>query len=109
MTTYELNEFGLREKDMKYLLTLLAQYPELERAGIFGSRATGSHDRGSDVDLVLYGEGLSQNDASSVHFKLENESPTLLFFDVLLFHKIKNRELREKIMKEEKIIYTRHP
>ncbi len=107
--TSQLNEFGLREKDMEYLISLLRENQNIEKAGIFGSRAVGNNSRGSDVDLVLYGENLTLREASLIHYKLENESPTLLFFDVVVFHKLKKKLLREEITRDMKIIYTRTP
>jgi predicted nucleotidyltransferase len=109
MMTYQLSEFGLREKDMEFLISLLRQNVNIEKAGIFVSRAVGNNSRGSDVDLVLYGENLTLREALLIHYKLENESPTLLFFDVVVFHKLKNKILREEITRDMKIIYTRTP
>ena len=51
--------FGLPDKTLTDIQQLLSQFPEIESAFIYGSRAKGNFKKGSDVDLVLSGENLS--------------------------------------------------
>jgi predicted nucleotidyltransferase len=49
---------GLDERTVAQIQEVLARFPEVKKAVLFGSRAKGVHKPGSDIDLALYGEGL---------------------------------------------------
>lgn len=49
---------GLSERTLARIQGVLAQFPEVQRALLFGSRAKRTHRTGSDIDLALSGEGL---------------------------------------------------
>ncbi|HQZ30147.1 MAG: nucleotidyltransferase domain-containing protein [Verrucomicrobiales bacterium] len=49
---------GLKAATIARIVEVLRSFPEMERAMLFGSRAKGTHEPGSDIDLALSGEGL---------------------------------------------------
>jgi predicted nucleotidyltransferase len=49
---------GLNPKTIERVQSVLVRFPEVERALLFGSRAKGTHQPGSDIDLALIGQGL---------------------------------------------------
>lgn len=49
---------GLNDRTVERITKVLAQFPEVESAVLFGSRAKGVHRPGSDIDLALTGEHL---------------------------------------------------
>jgi uncharacterized protein len=49
---------GLSDGTLAKISDLLARFPEVDRAMLFGSRAKGSHRAGSDIDLALVGTAL---------------------------------------------------
>jgi len=49
---------GLGKGTVAQIQEVLARFPQVERAVLFGSRAKGVQKPGSDIDLALYGEGL---------------------------------------------------
>jgi Nucleotidyltransferase domain. len=51
--------FGLSEAIIQRLCAVLAQYPQVEQAVLYGSRATGTYRNGSDIDLALFGDDLN--------------------------------------------------
>lgn len=107
MITYTLNQYGLREKDMAYMNQLFQSHPEIEKVILYGSRARKEFRRGSDVDLALMGEQVTFETVSSVLFNLEEESPTLLFFDVLHYDSLKNENLKKEIEEDGDVIYEK--
>ncbi len=109
MITYSLNEYGLREKDMDFMMNLFVQYPEIEKVVLYGSRASGNYDLGSDVDLAIKGKNVKLHEIVRIHDILEEESPIPLWFDVLLYERLKNEKLKKEIDSFGKVIYTKLP
>lgn len=107
MITYTTNQYGLRDKDMQYMVKLFEEVPEIERVILYGSRATDSFERGSDVDLAISGNDVSSRSISHIHFMLENDSPTLLRFDLLWLESLENAELRRSIEENGVVIYDK--
>jgi predicted nucleotidyltransferase len=107
MITYTLNTYGLRDKDMQYMHELFVQTPSVEKVILYGSRATGDFERGSDVDLAVVGRNVQLSDISRFNYMLENESPTLLWFDVLHLEKLQDEKLKQNIIKNGADIYQR--
>jgi predicted nucleotidyltransferase len=56
--------FGLKESVIRKICSVLARYPQVEKAILYGSRAKGNYKNGSDIDLTLRG-GLAQRDCVS--------------------------------------------
>lgn len=65
---------------------------EMDRVAVYGSRALGTARRGSDVDLVFYGNA----SASRVGLALA-ESGLSIFADVVRYDEIQNPRLRAEI------------
>src|SRR5258708_2758451 len=49
---------GLTDKTVAQIARVLARFPAVERAVLFGSRAKAMHKPGSDIDLALVGDAL---------------------------------------------------
>ena len=107
MITYTTNHFGLREKDMHYLLSLFVSVPSIEKVVLYGSRALGHFEKASDIDLALVGSMITNKDVSRIHNLIECQGPMLLWADVLHYESLKNKELRRKIDETGKIIYVK--
>ena len=99
------NIYGLRQKDMDYMFSLFKSVPAIEKVILLGSRATGRFEKGSDIDLALLGS-ISHTDLMHVSYVLNEESPTLLGFDVLNYATLKNEALIAQINKHGQVIYT---
>ena len=102
-----LNEFGFRQKDMDFMMHLFREHSEIEKVILYGSRARGDFEHGSDVDLALEGNEITFETVSIVHSKLEEESPTYLWFDVLHFNTLKNQKLKDQIEKYGKVFFIK--
>ena len=62
---------GLKVKYAKLLIEILSSNPRVERVVLFGSRATGSYTKTSDIDLVLYGQQLTLSDLARLSREIE--------------------------------------
>ena len=47
--------FGLKEATIQKICAVLARYPQVKQAILYGSRAKGNYKNGSDIDLTLRG------------------------------------------------------
>ncbi len=101
------NSFGIYDKSFNLIRESLAEFPEIEKAIIFGSRAMGNHKKGSDIDIAICGENVNHNITSRLNGKLNEELPIPYFVDVVNYNLINLEELKEHIENNGKIIYER--
>ncbi|MCB1114169.1 MAG: nucleotidyltransferase domain-containing protein [Chlamydiia bacterium] len=96
--------FGLSQEDLSYILEIFKKYPAIQEVSLFGSRALGTHKKGSDVDLALKGEGLDSI-VLEISGKLNDESPMPYEFDLIDYNTIDNTDLKDHIDRVGKVIY----
>ncbi len=81
---------GLTRGDIKLITTAIQQFPEIENAVIFGSRAKGTYRKASDVDLALKGSAVTGKTIQRLNFLLNEELPLPYFFDVVHYESLEN-------------------
>ena len=99
---------GLSEPAEERIRGVLAHFPEVEKAVLYGSRAEGTHRPGSDIDLTLYGSGLGQ----SLLARIDEELDDLLLpyqMDLLLFASLTHPALLDHIRRVGVVLYERSP
>ena len=97
--------FGLRADDLATITRILAQYPAVQTALIFGSRAKGNNKPGSDVDIALQGPTLTDQMAWDIAYQLNEETLMPYHFDVLNYHALANPDLVAHIDRVGKPFY----
>lgn len=97
--------FGLRSSDLLAFRQLFEQHPCVEKVLIFGSRAKGTHQNGSDVDLALTGD-ISSDEVSRILGELD-DLPTPYSFDVVAYSSLKHMGLKSHIDRVGKLVYVR--
>jgi uncharacterized protein len=98
--------FGLQPDSFTKIQKVFAAVPRIEEVVIFGSRALGTHNNGSDVDLALRGEGLGFTEIHNCNQALDD----LLLpytFDLCLEASITNEDLKAHILRVGKVFYTK--
>ncbi len=98
--------YGLKLRDLDQIIQALQQFPQIEAALIFGSRAKGNYEPGSDVDLAIRGSGITHPLVCRLSFLLNEEYPLPYFFDVVHYESLSNRDLKAHIDRVGKVIYT---
>jgi predicted nucleotidyltransferase len=63
---------GLPAKTVEQIAGVLAHFPEVQEAVLFGSRAKGTHKPGSDIDLSLAGETLDWRTVGKIYDTLDD-------------------------------------
>jgi len=89
-------KFGLAEAQINEICTIMAKFPEIRQAIIFGSRAMGNYKEASDVDIALKGD-TTFSLAAKVKYELEEETYLPFFFDVLPYEKSNHVKLKAHI------------
>lgn len=97
--------YGLNEEQINQIREKFADFPEVEKALLFGSRAKGTQKEGSDIDLVLVGN-ISHKELLSLKSSL-NDLDTPYMFDVVIYSNIKKEALKKYINRVGVSIYSK--
>ncbi len=92
---------GIRQKVIDEI-TALARKNHVEKVILFGSRARGDYRERSDIDLAFQG-----GNSSSFILDVDEETSTLLEFDIIDLAKPMQKELSESIRREGILIYEK--
>lgn len=96
--------YGLKDETVEKINSILARYPEVDEAILYGSRAKGNFRPGSDIDLTLKGKGLNLHLLNTISLALDD---LLLPYhvDLSLHHQIDNPDLIAHIERVGRIFY----
>nr|WP_319565198.1 nucleotidyltransferase domain-containing protein [uncultured Rhodoferax sp.] len=99
-------KYGLPERTVNQICAVLAQYPQVERAVLYGSRAKGNFKPGSDIDLTLHGPELTQKLCNSIAEALDD---LLLPYsiDLSVFANLQHPELEAHIQRVGVVFFER--
>ena len=92
-----MNKFGIAKQSFNYIIESLGLYKEIEQAIIFGSRSIGNYKKGSDIDLSIIGENVTDKTVLSLSTRLNQELPIPYYFDIINHQSIDNRQLKKHI------------
>lgn len=98
--------YGLEDGAVERIRNVLARYPQVDKALIYGSRALGTNRPGSDIDLALFGNSL---DLHLVN-RISNDLDDLMLpweFDLSIYHQIDNPALIDHIQRVGRLFYQR--
>ena len=99
---------ALKARYRHTLVRILSANPRVEKVVLFGSRAMGSHSPASDIDLALFGEGLTLDDLLRLR-RLVDETSIPQRVDLVLAKAIDNPRLRDHIRRHGVLWYERTP
>ena len=98
--------FGLPPAAVEKIRGVFANYPQVEKAVLYGSRAKGNYKTGSDIDLTMLGDDINH----SILLKILDELDELLLpwmIDLSIFSQIDSESLREHIERVGVVFYER--
>ena len=95
--------FGLGEQTLALIVECIRQFPEVVWVKIYGSRAKGDYQRGSDIDLAFS----SHTDCSAELLGALDELPTPYLFDVTHYETLKHEALKAHIERVGVVFYQR--
>ena len=98
--------YGLNDQTIEKIVTVFAACPEIEKVLLYGSRAKGNYRDGSDIDLTIVGDTVTQSHL----LKIANELEDLLLpykIDLSLMRQIEDKEVVEHIRRVGVVFYER--
>lgn len=96
-----MEDTGIREQVIQEICALTRKY-DVDRVILFGSRARGDFRRTSDIDLAVEG-----GDFVRFALDVDEETSTLLKFDIVDLGRNIQEELLESIRREGRILYEK--
>lgn len=99
-------KYGLSDAVIERINSVFSRWPGIERVILYGSRAKGTYRDGSDIDLTIVGDALTQSNL----LKIANELDDLLLpnkIDLSLLRQIEDAALLEHIRRVGEFFYER--
>ena len=96
-----MEETGIRKEVIEEIRNFARKY-QVKKVILFGSRARGDYKRTSDIDIAVSG-----GDFAEFALDVEEETSTLLEFDIVNLDREMQDELRETIEREGKLLYEK--
>lgn len=101
------DRFGLKEPTIEKIRSVFANYPQVEKVVLYGSRAKGNYKLSSDIDLTLLG---GEDLTSDVLCRIIGEIDDLLLpytIDLSIFHQISDSDVIDHIRRVGVVFYER--
>lgn len=96
---------GLSTSDIDKIKKIFLNKASVSRAVLFGSRAKGTFQPGSDIDIALFGNDLTLKDILDLYVDLD-ELHLPYKFDLAIYDRITEPALKDHINRVGKIIYN---
>lgn len=96
-----MNDIGINPKVIREIRAIAEQYG-IRKVLLFGSRARGDFKRTSDIDIAVTG-----GDFERFALDVNEETSTLLEYDIVNLDREMQDELRESIEKEGVVLYEK--
>lgn len=99
-------KYGLKDEVVEKLQSAFASFPEIERVTLYGSRAKGDFKPGSDIDLTLHGENLTNARLRDIAEVLDDLLLPYMI-DLSLYAELDHGELRKHIERVGQRFYAK--
>ena len=96
-----MEQSGIKPIVLQEIVELAIKY-DVEKVILFGSRARGDFRRTSDIDLAVVGGNVPR-----FALDVDEETSTLLMYDIVDLNATVQPELRESIEREGKVLYEK--
>ncbi|MDB5088915.1 MAG: hypothetical protein JWR09_2909 [Mucilaginibacter sp.] len=97
-------KYGLSLNNLDKIVDIFKQFPEVEAALLYGSRAKGSYKQSSDIDISLKGKKLNLSSLSKINNMLDDLMLPYKF-DISIYHQIYNPDLLDHIKRVGNTLY----
>ncbi len=98
-------DFGIGAHVCQCYWEYFAKFPTVDKVLIYGSRAKGNYESGSDIDFAVDAPNLTRQDWVNLHLGIE-ELPVVFTTDCVWLQDISDEKFREKILRDGKVFYS---
>lgn len=98
--------YGLKSETIHAIQEVLARYPDVDKAILYGSRAIGNYRVGSDIDMTLVGDKLNLTTLQKIELELDDLCLPYKM-DLSVHKQIQNPELLAHISRVGKVFYSK--
>ena len=99
-------KFGLKENVIEKIQQVFSSTAQVEEVILYGSRAKGNFRKGSDIDIVVKGKGLTLQVMNQISTGLDDLLLPYMF-DVSVYSKISDPNLLDHIRRVGVIFYRK--
>ncbi len=99
-------KYGLYESDLNQVISILTGNPKITSLVLFGSRAKGTFNNGSDIDIALVGNNIVLNDILDLTTEIEKLALPYRF-DLVIYKRIKEKELVNHIKRVGIVLFNK--
>jgi predicted nucleotidyltransferase len=96
---------GIKKSVLENICALIRAHKPVEKIVLFGSRARRDCRAVSDIDIAIFARDWDGRDINLVKDALEETIKTPLKFDLVNYYLVAKPSLRQKILKEGKVLY----
>lgn len=89
-------KFGLKNEDLHNIVRNIAELNKVQQAILFGSRAKGNYEPGSDIDIALKGDGINLNDILDLTTRVDALDLPYKF-DFVIYNRVNESLLKDHI------------
>lgn len=97
-------QFGLTDAQLEILKNIFSNYSEIREVFIYGSRAKGTFNERSDIDLIIKNSNVDRKLLNKIRMDFD-ESNIPYLIDLKNYETIKNINLKDQIDKNAHLIY----
>ena len=97
--------YGLPPHTIQLILTEISNYPEICDLVIYGSRAKGTHKKGSDIDLAAKGENITFGLITKLKTRFNQVMTIPYHIDLIHYESIANKDLLDHIDRVGKSLF----
>lgn len=99
-------KFGLPEEIIEKINAIFSKYPNVDKVIIYGSRAMGNYKNGSDIDLTMMGEKITDRDQTNISIELD-DLPIPYMIDLSISSKLNHPNLTDHINRVGQVFFER--
>jgi len=91
-----MHDFGIPEDLLLNIKNIFSKYNQINSVILYGSRAKGTFREGSDIDITLIGNNITNSILNNVETEIDElDSPYL--FDISIYQQISSINLKDHI------------
>lgn len=98
--------FGLENETIMRIQEVFGEFPEVSEVVLYGSRAMGNFQPGSDIDITIKTTRPNLDMLNSISMQLDNLMLPYLF-DLSFYSHIQNKDLLTHIGRVGKVLYQK--